>query len=191
MRGRRGFTLLELLVVLLIALAFVALAGRLMLSMRRAESRTWTRAEGAEQVYRAHGHLVRDLARLQHDPVKGPMKVSAGRLSFYSLLRLDAKRFCEISYVFDAATGDLRRTAVGEPELTFRFGAGGRARFERVETQPDAGGGQPREPGVHLAFEFSASAADAREGRFSLIGSLALAVESSRKAFPFWNASPR
>lgn len=188
MSRRGGFSLVEVLVALLIGLAVVAIAGELMVAMRSAEARTWNTARFGEQVFRAHGQLVRDLARLQYDTDQGPMTVSTSQLGFYALLHLGDTRFVEVTYTFDGGTGDLRRKAVGEDDLTFHFGKSGRARFQRVETDPRSGADAARDPGVYLAFDFSATAPDeAQERRFSLIGSLPLAVESSVKAFPWWN----
>lgn len=185
---RRGFTLIELFVAILIGFVVLFSAINLLAGARRGEFRTNQAVDVAEEVGAAVSWITRDLQALDHEPGEPPVRVDGPEDRMEFRVR-DGSVATNVTYAFDAARGALVRTGSDGAVKAFLLGKTASVIFRPVDPS-FAGGGKVAlgQFNNRLVYRITAK----REGplgvrSYTLVGAVPFLAKASRDTFRFWN----
>lgn len=185
---RRGFTLIELFVAILIGFIVLFSAINLLAGARRGEFRTNQAVDVAEEVGAAISWITRDLQALDHAPGEPAVRTNDAEDRMEFRVR-DGSVSANVTYAFDATRGELLRTASDGATKAFLLGKTASVIFRPIDPS-FAGGGQVAlgKFNNRLVYRITAK----REGplgvrSYTLIGAVPFLAKASRDTFRFWN----
>lgn len=185
---RRGFTLIELTIAVLVGFIVLFSAINLLAGARRGEYRTNQAVDVAEEVGSAVSWITRDLQAVDHQPGEPPVRVNDAEDRMEFRVR-DGSIVTTLTYAFDATRGELVRTASDGAAKAFALGKTASVIFRPIDPS-FAGGGQVAigKFNNRLVYRITAKREGALGTRsYTLIGAIPYMAKASRDTFRFWN----